>query len=480
VSDQILLAWAKEGMRGPRPGHAGRDPVALHAELRGDVERSRATLLAFREYGAKGGALPVVSAPGGPSLVREIAPGADETRALRERLGLEGDEAPNVILLFLESVRSFEIDHPELGPLIFPRLRKVLEEHAIYFPQAYSSAAGAGLTVRGQFSSLCSGLPDMLGPPTYLTRYDIGLTCLPALLRSNGYRTFWISSQDSGFHNKALFERAHGTDTIYDAKHFEGRGLEHNVGTCGFADGPFLQEYLRELERLDDGSEPFFVNTLTISTHAPHTPIPKGVVPAELSQATNMDPRYAGYLSRLSYVDGALADFFKAFFRSRIADHTVILMVGDHSFNVSPHIHLEPWQQVELLGRVPLALVTAFGKAERIERPVHQADIAPTLASIAGARGKAAWIGRGLFASEGTPWVFAPSIEHVSDRVGDQGCYASSVQSERSCYDLSGGRDPLFSAELGASREDPERLAFFTEVVEANHQLITENRLEPD
>ena len=244
-----------------------------------------------------------------------------------------------MILLFLESVRAFEIQHEALGPAVFPELRAVLAQHAIHFTQAYSSAVGAGLTVRGQFSTMCSLLDNMRGAATFVTHYRLRAHCLQGLARSGGYRTLWISSQDSAYQGKEIFERLHGTETFYDYAYWKDRGLPKNFDNCGVADAPFLAAYLDLIEKLDrEDARPFLVNTLTISTHPPHTVIAEGALPAELAAQVG-DAAYGGYLSRLRYLDRALGDFFRSFFASALADHTVVVLLGDHSINVDRTSH---------------------------------------------------------------------------------------------------------------------------------------------
>ena len=71
-------------------------------------------------------------------------------------------------MLFLESVRGFEFFHPEVGEKILSRTHRILNRHATVFTEGYSSSINAGQTVRGQFSTFCSMLPNMGGAATYI------------------------------------------------------------------------------------------------------------------------------------------------------------------------------------------------------------------------------------------------------------------------------------------------------------------------
>ena len=45
------------------------------------------------------------------------------------------------------------------------------------------------------------------------------------------------------------------------------------------------------------------------------------------------------------------------------------------------------------MARVPLALVARDASPARIDRPVHQMDVAPTVAALAGLEGPTSWVG---------------------------------------------------------------------------------------
>jgi len=477
LDDQIVFVWAKTAFD-------TRRQTALDLQQRDQLRRllaadarapsaAGATLASFRDHGRA--AVPALD--GRYPLLQRIDTPPAEVRALRRELGLPEDRAPNVVVLFLESVRALELRHPDLGPVVFPKLRALLAERAWDYRQAYSSAAGAGLTVRGQFSTLCSQLPNLRGPATYVARYDVRVRCLPEVARDNGYRTYWISSQDEGFHHKQLFEAVHGTDHFYDQAYFDGLGLQKNFDNCGTADGPFLQAYLALLEEIARDPRPFFVNTLTITTHVPHTVLPDVALPESLV-ARAPDERSLGYLTRLRYLDDALDAFFRAFFESELADDTVVVLLGDHGMKTHPAAALAPHQQMEMQSRVPLAIVTRDLRARVIESPVHQIDVAPTLARIAGLEGEATWLGRPIDGGAGSPWLLELAGSGLQYRVGDRACYRTPAFPDTRCFDVA-GVDPLLEADLPEIAEDPAESARFGRVVDAQSQLIARDEIAP-
>jgi len=414
-----------------------------------------------------------------PPLYREIPPEPERTHALRAQLGLPHKGPVHVFFLFAESLRTYELDHPTIGPAIFPNLRRRLQTGGVYFSQAYSSSFTAGQTVRGQFSTLCSMLPNIAGAATYIAHTSLRVTCIQELLRQKGYTTTWLNSFQSSYHNKRLFETLHGTERFFDGDYFRAQGVTQTIGSWGLADGPFLLETVNTLERLAKEGAPLFANILTISTHHPQTVVPQGPVPAPLLKALNADASYHGLLSRYAYLDRALEGFFEALFTSAIADNSLVVLLGDHGTPHQPPDTQSPIQNLEARFRVPIALLSRHTRPARLDHPVHQMDIAPTIARVVGTSARAAWMGRGLFETPASPWVYQEG-GHTSYRAGPRACYhlTPHQRGPLTCVDAS-AKDPLFSPDLPPLVEDPEETAFFQSVVQATVSAIALNQLLP-
>jgi arylsulfatase A-like enzyme len=488
INDSIFRWWWRQTkprveLKSPNPNWRA-DLVKASAQM--DVEKSREELAVFRTMENKSGfelpgaLLPKVSAPveavADNPLVATIQPEPEFAAALGKHLGLTGDRPPNVLFLFLESVRSYEIMHPEIGPLLFPNLRKVLEENSLFFTQAYSSSLNAGQTVRAQFSTQCSMLPNIGGAATYIAHTNLRTLCLPSVLKQHGYRNVWINSFRADFHRKRTFEMLHGMDDFYDQAHFDKIGVTEGIGDWGLADGPFLLETINILEKINRGPEPFYANVLTISTHHPFSVVPEGPIPPALAQRYADRKSYLGYLSRLKYLDISLGKFFERYFQSDLVDNTLLFLLGDHSVAVLPNKNVSPEVWTEIRFRIPLAIVSPKIKApHRIERPVHQVDLAPTVLRALGVGADVPWVGRGLFAPQAAPWVFV-SNGAVSYRRSGKACYSRWKGDDVYCR-MTDGVDPLFAEELAPLEADAEVTKLFSELVQANLRLIAFNEL---
>jgi hypothetical protein len=485
VAEQVFVIWI-EGELGLRPmqgtARRGIERTLQHAAS-ANPSATGLVLATLRDWNPQTEPFPAVDnfAAARPLLRTRQAPPA-HTRALRARLGLPVEGPVHVIILFLESVRAFEMEHPALWPQVYPRTRALLARHGLRFPTAYSSAPGAGKTVEAQFETLCSLLPDFGGPPVYIAHPDLRVTSLADVARDHGYHTVWISGGLENFHNKRAFESRHGTDRFFGADYLSGIPFVGPPADCGYPDGPMLQEAVRILEREAQDGRPVFANVLTLSTHHPVSEIPEGVVPPALRTAAINRPAqkdYVGYLSRLRYLDDSLDRFFSALFESRLGDNTLVVLLGDHGQRYRPHLPIAQHQAVELMARVPFALVTKRLPAPgEIPQPIHQIDVAPTVADIVGFHGDVPWMGRNALDGPGSPWVLVDD-ERLHYRVGDHACYTLQGDDAPRCYRIDGGADPLLRAELPRVRADLAEVGFFQWVTIAARQAIALDHFVP-
>ncbi|MBI5528774.1 MAG: LTA synthase family protein [Deltaproteobacteria bacterium] len=412
-------------------------------------------------------------------LVADLAFDPASTAALRARLGLPPEGPLNVLVLFLETFRSLELTHPDLAPQVVPRVRSILNRRSVQFTQVYSSALTAGQTVRGQFSTLCGTFPNIGGAAVYIAHPGLRVRCLQALFKDNGYQTIWLNGFARSYHNKFLFESLHGMETFFDMEHFRSRGVTKWIGSWGLGDRAVLEETVKTLEVAAAAGRPFFAHIITLSTHHPHSVIPEGPVPARIAKAAAKHADYLGYVSRLKYADEAVGNFFTRFFASPLSKNTVVFVVGDHSITTVPHVRLTDVQRREMAFRVPFGIVTAgLREPVRIDYPIHQADIAPIIAAVAGVSGRVTWIGRPAFSGEGTPWLYEDGGA-ISYRTASRLCLTPVGGREVRCVATPPGADPLLDPKLDEVPEDPAETAFFSDVIRANRDVIMFNKIMP-
>ena len=485
VAEQVFVTWA-EGAAGLLPdqelARAGLEQTLREAAAL-DPATPGLVLATLRDWDPAADPAPDPRRlAGARPLVRDRHPDPEHTRALRERLGLPVDGPIHIVVLFLESVRAFELEHPGLGPQVFPRMRARFAREALRFPTAYASAPEAGKTVQGQLATLSSLLPNFGGLAAYIGHPYLRVKTLPETARDHGYRTVWISGGKESFHNKRVFESLHGTDLFFGFDYLHRFPYEGTQVSCGYPDGPMLQQAVRLLERESQGSRPVYATILTVSTHHPVVEIPEGPVPPVLRAAAKQRPAssgFAGYLSGLRYLDESLDAFFRALWQSPLGDRTLVVVLGDHGQRYRPHVPVAEHQIVELMARVPLAFMTKNQRVPaEILRPIHQIDVAPTVGDIAGFAGRVAWLGRNALDGAGSPWVFAEK-ERLHYRVADRACYTLQGDDVPTCYHLDAGTDPMLTFDLPRIPADPAEVQFFQSIAVAARQAITLNVVMP-
>ena len=207
--------------------------------------------------------------------------------------------------------------------------------------------------------------------------------------------------------------------------------------------------------------------------------IPEGSVPEAIKAAAAGRPEYLGYVSRLRYSDEAIGDFFDKFFASPLAKNTVVFVLGDHSITTMPHVKLDDVQRRDMAFRIPFGIVTAgLKEPARIAYPIHQADVAPIIAAIAGVSGRVTWLGRAPFSGEGTPWLYEDGGA-LSYRTASRLCLTQPGVPGMTCRKTPPGTDPLTSMTLEPVAEDPAQSAYFREVIRSNREAIMFNRIMP-
>jgi hypothetical protein len=486
VAEQVFVIWI-EGELGLRPLQ-GRARRGIEQTLRAAAAVNRSApaqvLATLRDWDSETAHVPALNdfATAHP-LVRRREATTAHTRELRARLGLPADGPVNVMVLFLESVRAFEMEHPKLWPSVFPRTRALLARHGLRFPTAYSSAWGGAQTVEAQFETLNSVLPNFRGRSVYREYPDIRVMSLASVARDHGYHTVWISGSPENLLNKRGFESRHGTEQFFGLEYLSAIPVEPTTHDwCGYPDERMLLEAVRICEREAQDGRPIFANILTLNTHHPVTEIPEGQVPPELRAAASQWPAakdYVGYLSRLRYLDDSLDQFFTALFDGPLGDRTLVVLLGDHGQRYTPHVPIAQHQVVELMTRVPFAFVTKHLPAPgAVTYAVHQIDVAPTVADIAGFHADVPWLGRNLLDGHGSPWVFAHD-EQLHYRLGDHACYTLEGDDAPRCYRVGADTDPLLRAELSPVRADPAEVRYFQWLTIAAHQAIATDQLMP-
>ena len=284
---------------------------------------------------------------------------------------------PNVLMIFVEGLDRRFLGRTALGVPVTPFLDRLRGE-SVYFEHFF---ANGGSTFHGLFASFCSELPR-IGFAAIKTHYGNDFLCLPAALRRGEYSTEMIIGQnrDRGQSRFGLFMARNGLEALRDEGDF---GPDAPRGRLGVLDSGLFDLLRARIAARQAGGRPFFLTTLTTSTHHPFR------VPDNHPDVAVLRKDPDPYLNALRYLDVELERFFGALQRDGLLRNTVVLILGDHGRH-------EKRGRADVERRVGHFLAPLFvWLDESLRRPdtfrprtvstvASQVDLAPTVLAMTG------------------------------------------------------------------------------------------------
>jgi hypothetical protein len=302
------------------------------------------------------------------------------------RVPLAPSEAPasprwNVIYVQLESFRGWNVGHlnPSSERSATPFLDALARGHdAAWWSRAQSFGAP---TISGLMAAHCS-VPPHSEFDTTTTFTATRLACFPEVLRRHGWRALFFSASDPDWDNQTVWLRR-----WYDEIHY-----------WPDADREDRIVFRRAAERIRAAAAagaPFVATITSISNHYPFA----SREPA-LDLTPSREPR-AAIRNTMHYTDDVLREFVAALAREPWFAHTLLVVTGDHAFNLGEH-EGEAGQRNGYREALWVPLVIAGDHPSlprgRHDEPASLLDIAPTLAELAGIREPTPWLGHNLAA----------------------------------------------------------------------------------
>lgn len=351
----------------------------------------------------------------------------------------EGAKArPNVLFIAVDDLRP-EIASFGVIKAVTPHIDR-LGERGVRFDRAYCNIAVCGASR----ASIMSGLrPTPTRFTSYLTRKDKNAPQVPSLamtFKQAGYHTV---SNGKVYHHrdddaKAWSEPAWGPDKsglwyakksnrdLNTARRSRGPAFENaDAADDQYPDHDTATKTIADMQRLVKSDKPFFVACGFMKPHLPFV-APKQYwdrYPAkDVKLATNMYfPRglpksfaytwgemrsyhgipksgavsddtahelVRGYHACVSFIDAQVGRLLHELDRLKIADNTIIVLWGDHGFQLGEHGFWCKHTNFEVATRIPLVIASPSIKAVEGGRATTQLveaiDIYPTLCELAG------------------------------------------------------------------------------------------------
>lgn len=348
----------------------------------------------------------------------------------QEHLKSEDKKKPNILFIAVDDLRP-ELNFYGANHIKSPNLDNLANESLI-FERAYCNIPVCGASR----ASLLTGIrPTRHRFLTHNTRADVDVPeakSLPKLLKQNGYVTI---SNGKIYHNKkddiAAWDEIWKADGLWDFAMPESqkirknthRGLPFeaaNVHDSVYRDGKVALKVMQDLRKLKIANQPFF---LTMGIAKPHLPFtapkkywdlydrneiqlpesydqpkttPKKAFHnyAELRQYESIPKRghlpedlakelIHGYYACVSYVDAQIGLVLDELKRLELEDDTIVILWGDHGWNLGDHKLWCKHVTFETALRTPLLIkVPGKTKGQKTQAITEFIDIYPSLAEL--------------------------------------------------------------------------------------------------
>jgi len=348
-------------------------------------------------------------------------------------------EQPNVLFIAVDDLR------PELGcygkpVIISPNIDRLASQGTL-FNRAYCQIPVCGASRASLLTGLRPNRNRFLGYATWADKDTPEAVTLPQHFKNNGYYTVSngkiFHHQDDKLeswselpwrpHNPGGNWRDYTTEAAQQiaADHENGRGPAFeraDVHDTAYFDGKIAAKAIRDLERLKKKEEPFFLAVGFLKPHLPFNAPTKYwnmYDPKKLPEASNPDRpenapdaalhnfgelrNYAGippegalsesmaklmvhgYYACTSYTDAQIGKLLDALEEMNLADNTIVVLWGDHGWNLEEHGLWCKHCNFETSLRTPL-LIKAPGlpAGQRTEALTEFVDIYPTLCELSG------------------------------------------------------------------------------------------------
>lgn len=367
-----------------------------------------------------------------PLLITVLAVALSISFLLPDSNSIKETKKMNILFIIADDLR------PELyafgaSQIISPNIDALAKSGAT-FQRAYCNIPVCGASRGSLLSGIRPGKYRFYSHLDKLNEHYPGATSIPRLFKENGYTTI---SNGKIFHDKS--DEKDAWDEMWTAESGSGqdyfnkvnkdivskpgkRGYPFEAGDTddlGYKDGKMAIKVIEDLKKLKKADKPFF---LTVGFHKPHLPFnspqkywdlydrSKINLPASYIRPDGIPDRayhkfgelrsyhgvpqagdvpeemvkelIHGYYACVSYVDAQLGKILKALDETGLAENTIVVLIGDHGWNLGDHKLWAKHCNFETVLNTPLVLrVPGKTKGQNTNNIVEFIDIFPTLTS---------------------------------------------------------------------------------------------------
>ncbi len=345
----------------------------------------------------------------------------------------DADNNLNVLVIIVDDLR------PELGAygidnIVSPNI-DALASKGTRFDRAYCNVPVSGASRASLLTGERPTRDKFVRSYTSAQNDSPDATTIPAWMRAKGYKT--IS-------NGKVFHHFDDFNDVWD-KNWRGKPLSgsswrdyaklenegdpyemEDVEDDVYLDGQTAQQTVADLKKLAQSKEPFFLCAGFIKPHLPFTapkkywdlyPEESIVLPENYYEQSNTIPQIAylaqhnwselrgyndipkqgalsdkqavniirGYRAALSYTDAMIGEVLTTLEKTGLAKNTVVLLFGDHGWNLGDHGLWCKHSNFETSLNTPLIIYSPQMKSQKaVGEIVEYIDIYPTICELAG------------------------------------------------------------------------------------------------
>lgn len=283
----------------------------------------------------------------------------------------------NVVLLMVESLNAWVVDLKIDGREVCPVLNSLIADSSSIACTQMMAQVKNGRSSDGMFI-YNTGLLPLTGGSVAM---DYGDNEYPAFSKAlkgidKRYCSMEFTVDRRGMWNVETTARSYGFDSLY---------LQDAYRDTYIKSGQSIDKTLLEFAagKLAAHEGPFYSMIFTGTTHIPYDKL-EDVEPTWISQSKSYTVNVRNYLEKVAFFDRQLGAFIQRLKSEGLYENTVLVIASDHSDFVDD----DPKGRVSLSKRGIECLFVILNSGlpgQRIEGPVGQVDIYPTLLDIMGA-----------------------------------------------------------------------------------------------
>ncbi len=224
----------------------------------------------------------------------------------------------NLLVIQIEAFENWLVGAKVNGQEVTPSLNR-LKQRGLFYPHIFNVVA-ASSTADCEYLFLNSNHPLPDGAVAF-RRDNNHFVTLATTLRDAGYSTVSMHGYERGMWNRAVLHPRYGfTHSLFA----EELGTTPKVG-WGLDDHAFFPQVVTEIKK---EKAPWFVYTITLSSHHPYNDIPLNRRRLKLGPLERT--MLGDYLHSAAFADDAIGQFIDQLDAQGLLKDTVVVMYGDH------------------------------------------------------------------------------------------------------------------------------------------------------